>query len=84
MPLASMQALLVAARAGGYAICYCESWNLESFQAVVAAADMECQKAYQVVGTGGYRESSIAIEMSTLSVCFLKEKSGRTFLQMAK
>ncbi len=53
-------------------------------EAVVAAADMECQKAYQVVGTGGYRESSIAIEMSTLSVCFLKEKSGRTFLQMAK
>jgi len=43
MPLASMKALLAAARAGGYALCYCESWNLESFQAVVEAAEeMQC------------------------------------------
>lgn len=39
MPLASMKALLADARAGGYALCYCESWNLESFQAVVEAAE---------------------------------------------
>jgi len=39
MPLASMSALLSEARAGGYAVCYCESWNLESFQAVVEAAE---------------------------------------------
>jgi ketose-bisphosphate aldolase len=34
-----MTYLLSAARAGGYALCYCESWNLESFQAVVEAAE---------------------------------------------
>jgi fructose-bisphosphate aldolase, class II len=39
MPLASMKDLLAAARAEGYALCYCESWNLESFQAVVEAAE---------------------------------------------
>src|SRR3974390_1880967 len=39
MPLASMKDLLGAAQAGGYAVCYCESWNLESFQAVVEAAE---------------------------------------------
>jgi fructose-bisphosphate aldolase class II len=39
MPLAAMNQLLGEARAGGYAVCYCESWNLESFQAVVEAAE---------------------------------------------
>ena len=39
MPLAAMNHLLGEARAGGYAVCYCESWNLESFQAVVEAAE---------------------------------------------
>jgi fructose/tagatose bisphosphate aldolase len=32
-----MKQLLAEARAGGYAVCYCESWNLESFAAVAAA-----------------------------------------------
>jgi fructose-bisphosphate aldolase class II len=31
--------LLSDARSGGYAVCYCESWNLESLQAVVEAAE---------------------------------------------
>jgi ketose-bisphosphate aldolase len=39
MALAAMNDLLGAARAGGYAVCYCESWSLESFQAVVEAAE---------------------------------------------
>jgi ketose-bisphosphate aldolase len=39
MPLVPMNDLLAAARSGAYAICYCESWNLESLQAVVAAAE---------------------------------------------
>jgi ketose-bisphosphate aldolase len=34
-----MSDLLGEAQAGGYAVCYCESWNLESFQAVVEAAE---------------------------------------------
>ena len=34
-----MTRLLADATAGGYAVCYCESWNLESLQAVVEAAE---------------------------------------------
>jgi ketose-bisphosphate aldolase len=41
MPLVSMKALLERARQGGYAVTYCESWNLESFQAIVEAAEEE-------------------------------------------
>jgi len=39
MALVSMTELLNEARASGYAVCYCESWNLESFAAVVEAAE---------------------------------------------
>lgn len=39
MALISMNSLLAEARTGRYAVCYCESWNLESFQAVVEAAE---------------------------------------------
>jgi ketose-bisphosphate aldolase len=41
MPLTSMKEMLEDARRGGYALCYCESWNLESLQAVVEAAEAE-------------------------------------------
>jgi len=34
-----MNELLAGAQAGGYAVCYCESWNLESLQAVIEAAE---------------------------------------------
>jgi ketose-bisphosphate aldolase len=37
-----MVQLLAAARRGKYAVCYCEAWSLESFQAVVEAAEEEC------------------------------------------
>jgi ketose-bisphosphate aldolase len=53
MPLASMKDLLAAARAGGYALCYCESWNLESFQAVVEAAE-EMQSTIIAGFNGGF------------------------------
>lgn len=36
-----MSTLLADARRAGYAVCYCESWSLESFQAVVEAAEEE-------------------------------------------
>jgi len=39
MPLVSMAQLLNDASRGAYAVCYCESWNLESLQAVVEAAE---------------------------------------------
>ncbi len=41
MPLVSMSKLLADARKGKYAVSYCEAWNLESFQAVVEAAEEE-------------------------------------------
>jgi ketose-bisphosphate aldolase len=34
-----MTRLLAEAQGGGYAVCYCEAWNLESLQAVVEAAE---------------------------------------------
>jgi ketose-bisphosphate aldolase len=51
MPLVSMNKLLADARSGGYAVCYCESWNLESLQAVVEAA--EEMRAPIIVGFNG-------------------------------
>jgi ketose-bisphosphate aldolase len=36
-----MKEMLEDARRGGYAVCYCESWSLESLQAVVEAAEAE-------------------------------------------
>lgn len=39
MPLTCMKTLLAGARRGGYAVSYCESWNLESLQGVLDAAE---------------------------------------------
>jgi fructose-bisphosphate aldolase, class II len=39
MSLVPMQQLLAEAQRAGYAMCYCESWSLESYQAVVEAAE---------------------------------------------
>jgi fructose-bisphosphate aldolase, class II len=39
MSLVPMRQLIADAQNAGYAVCYCESWNLESFQAVVGAAE---------------------------------------------
>jgi len=51
MPLVSMSKLLTDAKLGGYAVCYCEAWNLESFQAVVEAAEEESSPT--IAGFGG-------------------------------
>jgi len=48
-----MTDLLTAARVGGYALCYCESWNLESLQAVLSAAE-ETQSPIIVGFNGGF------------------------------
>jgi ketose-bisphosphate aldolase len=53
MPLVSMIQLLADARRGGYAVCYCESWNLESLQAVVEAAE-EVQSPIIAGFNGGF------------------------------
>ena len=39
MPLMPMTQLLSDAKQGGYAVCYCEAWNLESLQGVLEAAE---------------------------------------------
>ena len=39
MPLVGMKEILADASRGSYAVCYCESWNLESLQAVVEGAE---------------------------------------------
>ena len=39
MPLESIQRLLAGCQAGGYAVGYFESWNLESLQGVLDAAE---------------------------------------------
>jgi ketose-bisphosphate aldolase len=51
MPLVSMKEMLQDARRRGYAACYCESWNLESLQAVVEAA--EAEKSPVIAGFNG-------------------------------
>jgi ketose-bisphosphate aldolase len=51
MPLVSMEGLLADAERGGYAVCYCESWNLESLQAVIEAA--EELKSPAIIGFNG-------------------------------
>ena len=53
MPLVSLNDLLAAARCGGYAVCYCESWDLESFKAVVEAAE-ECASPIIAGFNGGF------------------------------
>ena len=51
MPLVAMSEMLAVASRGGYAVCYCESWNLESLQAVVEGA--EELRAPVIVGFNG-------------------------------
>jgi len=51
MPLHSLQEILSDARREAYGVPYCESWNLESAQAVVAAAERVGSPA--IVGFNG-------------------------------
>jgi ketose-bisphosphate aldolase len=53
MPLVPMAQLLSDARRAGYAVCYCESWNLESTQAVIEAAE-ELESPISVGFNGGF------------------------------
>jgi ketose-bisphosphate aldolase len=51
MPIASLHDILRDARRGSYGVPYCESWNLESAQAVVQAAEKVRSPA--IVGFNG-------------------------------
>src|SRR5690242_16498084 len=85
MALVSMNGLLATARTGGYAVCYCESWNLESFQAVVEAAE-EMRSPIIAGFNGGFLRSAsrprperlsyyaglrLALEESSIPVAFI-------------
>jgi tagatose 1,6-diphosphate aldolase GatY/KbaY len=89
MPLASLAPMLAEARNGGYGVCYCESWNLESFQAVVQAAE-ECRSPIIAGFNGGflrhrsrsqpedlsfYASLKFALERSPVPVAFLLNES---------
>ena len=79
MPLVSMTEQLAHASTGGYAVAYCESWDLDSFQAVLqAAAEMQ---APMIAGFNGgflgsrslaaYAGLGLAIRESPVPVSFL-------------
>jgi ketose-bisphosphate aldolase len=53
MPIVSLSHMLADARASGYGVCYCESWNLESLQAVIDAAE-ECHSPVVAGFNGGF------------------------------
>ena len=89
MPIISLAQMLVDARSGCYVVCYCESWNLESLQAVVEAA--EESRSPIIVGFNGgflrhrsrsksedlsyYAGLRSALERSPVSIAFLLNES---------
>lgn len=89
MPLVSLSRMLADATASGYGVCYCESWNLESFQAVIEAAE-ECQSPIVAGFNGGflrhrtrtrpedlsyYASLRLPLERSPVPVAFLLNES---------
>lgn len=89
MPLASLRDMMAAARRSGYGLCYCESWNLESLQAVIEAAE-ECGSPVIAGFNGGflrhrsrsraenlayYASFRLALEQAPVPVAFLLNES---------
>ena len=89
MPIANLSEMLADAQRQGYAICYCESWNLESLQAVIEAAE-ECRSPIVAGFNGGflrhhtrarpeklayYAAFRQAVETSRIRVAFLLNES---------
>jgi ketose-bisphosphate aldolase len=89
MPLVPLAGMLAEATNRGYAVCYCESWNLESLQAVLAAAE-ECHSPIVAGFNGGflrrrsraqaedlsyYAGMRLALERSPVPVAFLLNES---------
>jgi ketose-bisphosphate aldolase len=66
MPLAPLATILADARKGGYGVCYCESWNLESLQAVVEAAE-ESRAPFIAGFNGGFLRHSARSKPEDLS-----------------
>jgi fructose/tagatose bisphosphate aldolase len=79
MPLAPAPDMLAAARAGGYALGYFESWDSYSLEAVLAA--VEAENAPVIVGFGA---TMLADEwLDTRGIDFLGA-SGRALLEGCK
>jgi ketose-bisphosphate aldolase len=90
MPLARLQDLLAAAQRDRYALCYCESWNLESLQAVLDAAEETGSPAIAGFNGGFLRHPArktpeklafyagfrLAIERACVPVAFLLNESA--------
>ncbi len=90
MPIVPLGQMLADARSGGYAVCYCESWNLESLQAAVEAA--EESRSPIVAGFNGgflrhrsrskpenlsyYAGLRLALERSPVPISFLLNESN--------
>lgn len=85
MPLVSMSQLLTDAVRDGYAVCYLESWNLESLQAIIEAAE-EVRSPVIIGFNGGflihpsrtypedlayYAGMGLAVRESTIPAAFL-------------
>ncbi len=89
MPIVSLAQMLAGATSGGYTVCYCESWNLESLQAAVEAA--EESRSPIIVGFNGgflrhhsrskpedlsyYAGLRLALERSPVPIAFLLNES---------
>lgn len=71
MPLAPLSSMLDRARQRGYMIPYTESWNLESLQAVIEAAE-ECQSPIISGFNGGFLRHSLRKKPENLAyyACF--------------
>jgi len=68
-----MATLLAGAQRGSFAVCYCESWILESFQAVAEAVEEEASPLIAGLN-GGFDIPSIAnIVAATKRVVWLSE-----------
>jgi len=81
--------MLADAGSGGYAVCYCESWNLESLQAVVEAAEESWSPVIAGFNGGFLRHHSrskpedlsyyaglrLALERSPVPIAFLLNES---------
>jgi len=66
MPLVSLDRMLADANRGEYGICYCESWNLESMQAVIEAAE-ECRSPVIAGFNGGFLRHSTRLKPENLA-----------------
>ncbi len=89
MPVTPLSVMLAEARSAGYALSYAESWNLESLQAVINAAEKHCSPIIAGFNGGFLRHAARkkpenlayyacfrkALERAKVSVAFLLNES---------